>query len=69
MLYKKDVLKNLATFSFVRAGKIRFSGERNSMLLKASSGACCAPRNFVLLVMLRGTSVCLTVYLTMHQMK
>ena len=52
-----------------RAGKIRYSGERNSVLLKASSGACCAPCNFVLIVTLRGTSVCLTMYLTLHQMK
>ena len=35
-----------------RGVKIRFSGERNSVLLKASSGSRCAPRNFVLLVML-----------------
>ena len=52
-----------------RAGKIRFSGERNSVFLKEISGARCAPRNFVLLVTLRGTSVCLTVYLIAHQMK
>ena len=52
-----------------RAGKIRFSGERNSVLLKASSGARCTPRNFVLIVTLLGTSVCLTLYLTVHQMK
>ena len=52
-----------------RAGKISFSGERNSVLLKASSEARCAPRNFVLIVTLRGTSVCLTMYLTVHQMK
>ena len=52
-----------------RTRKNRFSGERNSVLLKTSSGARSAPRNFVLLVTLRGTSVCLTVYLTVHQMK
>ena len=40
--------------------KIRFSGKQNSMLLKASTGACCAPRNFVLLVTLQGLSVCFT---------
>lgn len=33
-----------------------------------SSGGCAA-RNFVLLVTLGGTHVCLIVYLTMHQMK
>ena len=52
-----------------KTGKNRFSGEQSSVLLKASSGARCAPLNFVLLVTLRGTSVCLTVYLTVHQMK
>ena len=52
-----------------RAGKIRFLGERNSVLFKASPGTRCASRKFVLLVTLRGTSVCLTVYLTMYQMK
>ena len=29
------------------AGKIRFSGERKSELLKASSGERCGPYNFV----------------------
>ena len=52
-----------------RARKIRFSGEQNSVLLKASSGERCAPRNFVLLMTLRVTNVCLTVYLAVHQMK
>ena len=42
-----------------RAGKIWFSGEQNSMLLKARSGARCAPHNFVLIVTLQSTSVCL----------
>ena len=46
-----------------RAEKIRFFGTQKSVLLKASSGECCAPRNFVLLVMLGGTCVCLIVYL------
>ena len=40
-----------------RAGKIRFSGARKFVLLKASSGDCCAPCNFLLLVTLRGTRV------------
>ena len=52
-----------------RAGKIRFSGKRNSVLLKTSSGARCTPCNFVPLVTLRRTSICLTVYLIVHQMK
>ena len=52
-----------------RAGKIRFSGDPNSVLLKTNSGARCVPCNFVLLVTLRRTSVSLTVYLTVHQMK
>ena len=52
-----------------KTGKNRFSGEQSSPLLKANSGARCAPCNFVLLVTLQGTSVCLTVYLTVHQMK
>ena len=34
------------------AGKIRFSGALKSVLLKASSGDCCAPRSFVLLMTL-----------------
>ena len=40
-----------------RAGKIRFSGTQKSMLLKASSGECCASCNFVLLVTLRGSFI------------
>ena len=56
-------------FNRNRAGKIRFSGERNSVLLKTSSGASYAPHNFVLTVTLQHASVCLTVYLAMHQMK
>ena len=52
-----------------RAGKIRFSGERKFVLLKASSGDRCAPHNFVLPVTLRSKSVCLTIYLTVHQIK
>ena len=52
-----------------RAGKNWFSGAQNSMLPKASSGEPCAPRNFVLLVTLRGTSVHLVVYLVVHHMK
>ena len=32
-----------------RAGKIRFSGARKSLLLKPSLEELCAPRNFVLL--------------------
>ena len=55
--------------SELKAGKTRFSGERNSVLLKANSGAPCAPHNFVLLVTLWGTSVCLTECLAMHQRK
>ena len=46
-----------------RARKIRFSGTRKSVLLKASSGEHCASRNFVLLVALGGTCVCLIAYL------
>ena len=52
-----------------RAGKIRFSGTQKSMLLKASSGECCAPRNFGLLMMLGGTCVYLIMYLIVYQMK
>ena len=52
-----------------RAGKVRFSGARKSVLLKASSGERCAPRNFVHLVALQGTCVRLIVYLVVHQMK
>ena len=52
-----------------RTGKIRFSGARKSVLLKTSSGECCAPQNFVHLVTFRGTRVHLIVYLIVHQMK
>ena len=45
-----------------------FSGTRKSVLLNASPERC-APRNFVLLVTLRGTRVRLIVYLAMYQMK
>ena len=51
-----------------RTGKIRFSGTRKSVLLKATSGRY-APCNFVLPVRLEGTHVCLIVYLARHQMK
>ena len=43
------------------AGKIGFSGAWKSHLLKASSGESCAPHNFVHLVTLKGTCVCLMV--------
>ena len=46
-----------------------FSGTRKSVLLNASPEERCAPRNFVLLVTLRGTRVRLIVYLAMYQMK
>ena len=43
-----------------RAGKVRFYGTRKSALFKPSSGGeRCAPRNFVNLVTLQGTCVCL----------
>ena len=54
---------------FLTAEKIRFSGARKSVLLKASSGERCAPRNFVHLVTLTNTRVRLIVYLAVHQMK
>ena len=50
-----------------RAGKFRFSGTQNSMLLKASSGEHCTPCNFVHLVTLQDTCACLILYLIMHQ--
>ena len=53
----------------IRAGKIRFSGTRKSVLLKASSGERCAPRNFVHLATLEGTRVLPIVYLAVHHMK
>ena len=40
---------------YPRAGEIRFSGTRKSVLLKASSGKRCVLRNFVLLVTLGST--------------
>ena len=51
------------------AGKIRFSLAKKSMLLKESSGEHCAAQKFVHLVTLRGTCVCLIVYLVVHQIK
>ena len=51
------------------AKKIMFSGTRNTLLLKASSGEPCAPRNFVLLVTLGGTLVRLIAYLAVRQVK
>ena len=52
-----------------RAGKNRFSGKRKSVLLKASSGECYAPRSFLLLVTLEAKHVGLNMYLTVYQMK
>ena len=52
-----------------RAGKVRFSGARKFVFLKASSGEPCAPPNFVHLVTLRGTRVHLIMYLVVHQLK
>ena len=39
---------NELSLSVDKAGKIRFSGTRKSVLLKLSSRERCAPRNFVL---------------------
>ena len=50
------------------AGKIKFSDERQSKLVKTSSGEHCAPYNFVptfLACNVQSKSVCLT----MHQIK
>ena len=52
-----------------RVGKVRFSGTRKFVFLKASSEERCAPHNFVLLVTLRGTRVRLIFYVAVHQMK
>ena len=52
-----------------RAGKIRFSGAQKSVLVKASSGERCVPRNFGHLKTLQGTRIHLIVYLLMHQIK
>ena len=49
--------------------KIKFSGTRKSVLLKASSGERCTPANFVLFVTLEGAHVRLIVYLAVHQIK
>ena len=62
-------VEQIITIHIFTAGKIRFSGEQNSVLLKASSGAHCTLRNFVLLVTLQGTSVCIIMYLIVDQMK
>ena len=58
-----------AVLSHNRAGKIKISGTRKSVLLKASSGERFAPHDFMLLVKLVGTPVSLIVYLSVHQMK
>ena len=62
-------LEDLDIKNILRAGKNRFSGTQKSVLLKASSGKCCVPHNFVVLVTLGGTHVCLIVSLAVHQMK
>ena len=67
--FEQNKQKHHSNKTRYKAGKISFSGERKSVLLKASSGESCAPRNFVLLVTLRSKSVCLTGYLTVHQIK
>ena len=46
-----------------RAGKIRFSGAWKSVLIKASSGECFAPQNFVHFATFQGTRVHLIMYL------
>ena len=56
--FKKS--KFYPTLLVARTGKIRFSGTQKSLLLKPSSGECCAAHNFVLLVTLEGKRVCLT---------
>ena len=60
--------KSNKTMKF-RAGKIMFFGTWKSVLLKASSGECCAPGNFVLLMTLGSVHIDLIVYLTMYQMR
>ena len=50
----------------VRAGKIRNSGAWKTMLLAIRSGAHCVPRNFVPLVRLWETHICLIVYLVVY---
>ena len=66
----KNIFLNFCVLRIVyKPGKNRFSGDWNSVLLKTSSGACCAPGKFALLVTLQGTSVCLTMYLAVYQMK
>ena len=64
-------LKTLFVLEIIKfmAGKIRFLGAQKSVLLKASSGEWCTPHNFVHLVTLQGTRVCLIVYPVVHQMK
>lgn len=52
-----------------RTGKNRISGTGKSVLLKVNLGEHWVACNFVLLVALGGTHVCLTVYFAMHQMK
>ena len=56
-------------FKSNKTGKIRFSGARKSVLVKATSGERCVPQNFVHLATFRGTRVHLIVYLVVHQMK
>ena len=52
-----------------RAGKIGFSDTKKSVLIKASSGECCTPYNFVLLVTLVGTHIHLIMHHVVYQMK
>ena len=49
--------------------KLGFLVQQKSVLVKASSGERCVPRNFVHLKTLQGTRIHLIVYLLMHQIK
>ena len=68
-LFPKHWGKYTLPITVSMAGKIRFSSAQKSMLLKASSGEHCVPCNFVHLLTLRGTCICLIVYLVLHQIK
>ena len=68
--YQREVLSIRPGIDLPMVGKIgRFSGARKSVLVKAGSGEHCATSNFVHFVTLRGTCVCLIMYLVVHQMK
>ena len=66
--YQREVLSINPGIDLPMVGKIGCLVQE-SLLIKAGSGEHCANSNFVHFVTLRGTCVCLIMYLVVHQMK